>query len=64
MLQKAPKPQAWKLIKKGAKILFVAELVAFGVSYGVWHHMNTDSGETPSITLVLVVKVLGPQEQI
>lgn len=46
MLQKAPKPQTWKFIKKGAKILFVAELVAFVGSYGVWHFMNTDSGES------------------
>lgn len=47
MLQKAPKPQLWKFVKKGAKILFVAELIAFAGSYGVWHYMNTDSGKRP-----------------
>lgn len=42
MLQKTPKPAFWKFVKRSAAVLFVAEAVAFAVSYGVWHRMNTN----------------------
>ncbi|CAD7080052.1 unnamed protein product [Hermetia illucens] len=43
MLERKPKPAFWKFIKGSAKTLFVLEAVAFAVSYGVWHRMNTNS---------------------
>lgn len=41
MLPKVPKSNFWKLLKSGAKIIFIAEAVGFAVSYGIYHHMNT-----------------------
>lgn len=45
MLQKNSKPSFLRFIKRGAAILFVLEAASFGVSYGVWHRMNTNRGE-------------------
>ncbi|KAG4072281.1 hypothetical protein HA402_004213 [Bradysia odoriphaga] len=44
MLQKSGRGKSGflKLIASGAKILFVAEVAAFSVSYLVWHRMNTN----------------------
>lgn len=41
MLPKTPKSSTWKFIKGSAKIIFVAEVIGFAVSYGVYHRMNT-----------------------
>lgn len=47
MLQKNEKRRSGflKFVAKGAKILFVAEVVAFGATYLVWHRLNTNRGK-------------------
>lgn len=47
MLQKnsTSTPNWFRFIKRGAAVLFVLEAASFGVSYGVWHRMNTNRGE-------------------
>lgn len=49
MLQKSGGGKArsgfFKFVRQSAKILFVAELVAFGATYLVWYRLNTNRGK-------------------
>lgn len=47
MLQKSGKGKSgfFKFVSSGAKILFVAEAAAFGVTYLIWHRLNTSRGK-------------------
>lgn len=49
MIQVKPKSQLRKFIKKSAKILLVAEFLAFAGSYIVWYRMNRQQGEFVSV---------------
>lgn len=45
MLRKNPKLQYSRYVKGGAKVFLAVEAVLFAASYGIWHRMNTSSGE-------------------
>lgn len=42
MLRKRSRSGFLEAIKKSAKILFVAEAIAFAVTYAGWHRLNTN----------------------
>lgn len=42
MLEKKSRPGYKKVIKNTAKVLFVAEAIAFAITYAGWHRLNTN----------------------
>jgi hypothetical protein len=44
MIKKPIPPQWFKLLKKSAAILFIAEAGAFAGTYYFWHRLNTNRG--------------------
>lgn len=43
MFTKTPKSR-FELLQKNIKRIFIFEIIALGVSYGVWKRMNTSQG--------------------